>query len=113
MLMDAYEKLATCTGIDWDEGNILKNWENHRVSVAECEQAFFNRPLVAIPDVQHSAKEPRYFVLGQSDSGRKLFLVFTVRGALIRVISDRNMSRKERRRYESHEKKAEEDSETS
>ena len=101
-MMDPEELLANCTGFDWDEGNLLKNWEKHAVSGSECEQIFFNRPLVAEPDAKHASGEPRYYVLGQTDSGRRLFLVFTVRGRLIRVISAREMSRKERREYEKH-----------
>ena len=100
--MDIYEKLAYCSGFDWDEGNLLKNWERHRVSAAECEQVFFNRPLVAAPDTGHSQTEPRFYLLGRTDAARKVFLVFTVRGELIRVISARDMTRKERRRYDLH-----------
>ncbi len=100
--MDPGELLSNCTGFDWDEGNLLKNWEKHAVSGSECEQVLFNRPLVAEPDAKHSGGEPRYYVLGQTDSGRPLFLVFTVRSDLIRVISARDMSRKERRKYEKH-----------
>jgi uncharacterized DUF497 family protein len=98
--MDAYDRLAACTGFDWDEGNLLKNWEKHGVTAAECEEVFFNRPLVAAPDAEHSAAEPRFFVLGQSDAGRKLFLVFTTRDNLIRVISARDMTKRERERYQ-------------
>ena len=100
--MDILEKLQACTGFDWDEGNLLKNWAKHGVTAAECEQVFFNRPLLAQPDLKHSASEIRFFALGQSDSGRRLFLAFTVRENLIRVISARNMSRKERRSYDNH-----------
>ncbi len=88
-----------CTGFDWDVGNILKNWEAHRVSASECEQIFFNRPLVTAPDVRHSNVEDRYYALGQTDTGRELFVVFTIRGSLIRVISARDMNRKEKKEY--------------
>ncbi len=98
--MDVLERLLACTGFDWDEGNILKNWEKHGVTVAECEQVFFNRPLIARPDERHSSSEVRFYLLGQSDSGRQLFVVFTIRGELIRVISARDQSRRERRSYE-------------
>ena len=100
--VDPEELLGNCTGFDWDEGNLLKNWEKHAVSDAECEQVFFNRPLAAAQDSGHSAAEPRYYVLGQTNSGCRLFLVFTVRGDLIRVISAREISRTERRKYRRH-----------
>jgi len=92
--------LTRCTGFDWDEGNLLKNWEKHRVSASECEQVFFNQPLVAGEDAKHSGQEFRFYALGQTDSGRRLFVVFTVRGTLIRVISARETNRRERPEYE-------------
>jgi uncharacterized DUF497 family protein len=98
--MNIDEAMAKCSGFDWDEGNLFKNREKHGVSASECEQVFFNRPLVAMPDSTHSAGESRFHALGQSDAGRHLFIVFTVRNDLIRVISARDMSRKERQAYE-------------
>jgi len=70
------------------------------VRPGECEQVFFNRPLLVVPDEAHSNTEPRFYVLGQTDAARQLFMVFTIRGALIRVISARDMSRKDRKVYE-------------
>jgi uncharacterized protein len=93
------KELEKLEGFDWDEGNLKKNWERHQVTGAECEQAFFNRPLVVADDAAHSAKEGRYYALSHSDAGRLLFLVFTIRKHRIRVISARDMSRKERRVY--------------
>ena len=94
------EDLAKCTGFDWDEGNLTKNWVRHRVAAAECEQVFFNRPLVAAADEQHSEEEPRVYVLGQTDAERRLFIAFMIRRGLIRVISARDMNRRERVEYE-------------
>ena len=98
--MDLSETIATITGFQWDEGNIFKNWEKHRVTAVECEQVFFNQPVIAVPDEQHSDTEPRFYILGQTDTGRELFVVFSIRGNLIRVISARDMNRKERKIYE-------------
>jgi uncharacterized DUF497 family protein len=84
-------------GFEWDEGNLLKNWEKHRVSASECEQVFFNSPLISGLDEKHSKGEPRYFALGATDAKRKLFIAFTVRGKFIRVISARDMSKNERK----------------
>jgi uncharacterized DUF497 family protein len=94
------EILTGCTGFDWDEGNLVKNWERHRVSASECEQIFFNRPLVTAADLRHSSQEARFYALGHTDAGRRLFVVFTVRERRIRVISARDMNRKEREVYE-------------
>lgn len=94
------DELATCTGFEWDEGNSEKNWLRHRVTRAECEQVFFHRPLVVTPDSKHSQAEERHYALGQTDGGRRLFVVFTIRGGMIRVISARDMNRRERGIYE-------------
>ena len=94
------DDLDQCTGFQWDAGNAEKNWELHRVSKAECEQVFFNRPLRVAPDQKHFQQEPRWAALGQTNAGRLLSVVFTVRGTLVRVISARDMSRNERRLYE-------------
>jgi len=94
------EELAICTGFEWDEGNADKNWTMHQVSRSEAEQAFFNRPILVAPDIKRSHKEPRYAALGRTSTDRRLTIVFTVRGTLVRVISVRDMSRRERRIYE-------------
>ena len=93
------EILHQWCGFDWDKGNIDKNWLNHKVSTSECEQIFFNHPLVIQDDIIHSKTEMRFYALGQTDMKRFLFIAFTVRNNLIRVISARDMSRKERRVY--------------
>lgn len=97
------EKLSACTGFEWDKGNSEKNWAKHQVTRSECEQIFFNLPFVVADDQKHSQDEPRYYALGQTDRGRKLFLVFTIRSSLIRFISARNMNRNERRIYDEKE----------
>lgn len=88
------------TGFQWDEGNLLKNWEKHGVSHLEAEQVFFNEPLIVEDDVKHSQDEPRWYGLGSTDAKRMLMVVFTIRSTEIRVISARDMNRKERRVYE-------------
>ena len=87
-------------GFDWDEGNRQKNWEKHQFDFRECEEVFFNQPLLISEDIKHSLQEKRYHVLGRSDTNRMLFLVFTLRNSKIRVISARVQSKKERLVYE-------------
>ena len=94
------EELAHCPGFDWDAGNATRNWDLHQVTWAECEPAFFYRPVLVTVDERHSANERRYAALGQTNAASKLAIVFTIRGTLVRVISARNMSRRERRVYE-------------
>ncbi len=93
------ELLAACTGFQWDEGNAEKNWIRHGVSQGECEEIFFRSPLLVVVDQARSKAERRYYCLGQTEAGRGLFAVFTIRASLIRVISARNMSREERKEY--------------
>jgi uncharacterized protein len=88
--------LAKVTGFDWDAGNARKN-DKHDVSMAEAEQVFFNASLLLLDDVAHSQRELRVHALGNTDEGRTLHITFTLRkaGQLIRVISARDMHRKE------------------
>ena len=92
--------LSAITGFDWDDNNREKNWEKHGVLASECEEVFFNLPLLLQSDPTHSQKEPRDYVLGHTIAGRRLFIAFTIRGDKIRVISARDMSKKERSIYE-------------
>lgn len=85
--------------VQWDGGNSDKNWRRHRVTQSEAEQACLSRPLVVKLDPGHSGREVRHFLLGRTDAGRALMIVFTLRGDRIRVISARPMSRRERRVY--------------
>jgi len=97
---DRADIVSLAEGFEWDEGNIRKNWEKHRVSHIECEEVFFNSPVIVRKDAQHSTEEDRYFVLGRTDTERLLFLVFTMKRNKIRIISARDMNRKERKTYE-------------
>ncbi len=89
-------------GFEWDEGNARKNADKHDVSQNEAEQVFFNEPLLMVPDPRHSLGEQRIHALGHADDGRLLHITFTLRAeeTRIRVISARDMSRKERSYYE-------------
>src|SRR5258706_13069535 len=93
--------LAKITGFDWDDGNTRKN-RKHGVSTAESEQVFFNAPLLLLADLKHSDRESRFHALGKTDEGRLLHIAFTLRQAeaKLRVISARDMHRKERLIYE-------------
>lgn len=95
------EALTECDGFQWDTGNLDKIRERHGVAPQECEEVFLNRPLLVDADRVHSQSEDRSYALGQTDAGRLLFVVFTIRGKLIRGVSARDMNRKERRIYRS------------
>lgn len=94
--MGPFEKI---TGFEWDKGNEQKNVK-HGVTPAEAEQIFLNEPLIVLDDLMHSDTEQRFHALGQTGEGRLLHISFTIRTNLIRVISARDMHRKERAIYE-------------
>ena len=88
-------------GFDWD-GATQPRMTSTAVSQGEAEQVFFNAPLLLLSDTRHSQTEQRFHALGKTDTGRLLHITFTLRKAqtLIRVISARDMHRKERTVYE-------------
>ena len=93
--------LPLILGFDWDEGNARKN-EKHCVTQSEAEEVFFNQPLLLLDDARHGGQESRFHALGKTHEARTLHITFTLRadGTLIRVISARDMHRKERAIYE-------------
>ncbi len=94
------QELDNIEGFQWDKGNIEKNRLKHKVLNFECEQVFFNEPLIIADDIKHSQNEKRRYVLGRTDLNRKLFIVFTIRNNLIRIISARDMTKNERKIYD-------------
>ena len=97
--MDLDISIPEFEGFDWSGGNAEKNWDGHRVTPLEAEQIFFNAPLFTGMDMTHSQKEKRFYALGKTNEGRELFVAFTMRGQRLRVVSVRDMSRKERKVY--------------
>lgn len=97
---------ARIIGFEWDAGNARKSVDKHSVSQSEAEQVFFNQPLLILEDQKHSQNEVRFHALGKTDDVRLLHITFTLRSAstLIRVISARDMHRKERTVYEQSQK---------
>jgi uncharacterized protein len=93
-------KLSNCKGFQWDDGNSNKNWHLHRVTDSECEDVFFNQPLIIVADKQNSQLENRFFALGATEKNRWLFVSFTIRNELIRIISARDMTKSEQRKYD-------------
>jgi uncharacterized DUF497 family protein len=94
--------LDQITGFDWDDGNSRKSADKHDVSQAEAESVFFNDPLIVIDDAKHCETERRFHALGKTAQNRLLHITFTLRqnGTMVRVISGRDMHRKERKIHE-------------
>ncbi len=86
-------------GFDWDKGNRDKNRLKHNVSEGECEEIFFNAPLLIADDLKHSEAERRFAAFGITNAARYLTVIFTRRKKLIRIISARDMNRKEKEFY--------------
>lgn len=98
-------RIENCEGFEWDEGNSNKNYILHGVTDGECEDVFFNLPLIIGADSNDSQTEVRFFALGRTDTSRNLFVAFTVRNECIRVISARDMTESEKRKYEEKNKR--------
>lgn len=87
-------------GFSWDEANREKNWLKHRVTFRECEEAFGDLEKKLFSDPRHSKVEHRYLLFGKTQAKKYLIIAFTIRKSLVRVISARPMSRKEKAIYE-------------
>lgn len=94
------KRSAKITEFDWDRGNTNKNWKKHQVKDQECEEVFFDSKKKLLNDIIHSIKEKRYILLGQTKLKRLLFIVFIVRKNKIRIISARDINKKEKYLYE-------------
>lgn len=84
----------------WDKGNIDKNYKKHKVANKEAEEVFENKPVFIFEDEKHSISEKRYMIWGKTDKERTLTIFFTIRNDQVRIISARDMHKKERRNYE-------------
>lgn len=102
--MEIFKNLA---GFEWDAGNRDKSALKHRVTNEESEEVFFDPHKRIIQSVLHSSSEERHVLLGRTREGRFLAVVFTMRGHKVRVISARDLSRRERKLYEEADPSAE------
>jgi uncharacterized protein len=93
-------KLDKTLSFDWYKGNLLKNLIKHNVNNKECEEAFGDKSKKILEDIKHSYKESRFLLLGKTKSDRLLYIVFTLRGRKVRVVSARDLNKKEYKYYE-------------
>jgi uncharacterized DUF497 family protein len=92
--------LSRVVTFEWDKGNIDKNLKKHNVSNQEAEEIFSNKPVVFSEDKKHLTVEKRYMLLGKTNKKRLLTIFFTIRINRIRIISARDMHKRERGEYE-------------
>ena len=85
---------------EWDSGNRGKNFKEHKVTDQECEEVFFDPKKKILKDQLHSDREERFLLLGKTKMERLLFVAFTARGDKVRVISARDINKRERHLYE-------------
>lgn len=85
---------------EWDPRKAVANLRKHEVSFDEAATAFADPFGIVVDDPRHSTAEARVALLGHSESGRLLAVMFTERGDRIRLISARKATRREHRHYE-------------
>ncbi len=86
---------VTPVAFQWDAGNQDKNFIKHQVTNQECEEVFFSERKKILRDTLHSHEEARYILIGYTKQNRAFFIVFTKRSATIRIISARDLNKKE------------------
>src|SRR3989344_1042955 len=96
--------LTKITSFDWDKGNIDKNYQKHGNTPNEAEEVFIDRNVGIERDIKHQETEERYIAIGMTLNEKLLFVVFTIRNNMVRVISSRKANKKERRLYEEAKK---------
>lgn len=99
LILDVDALFGRIEGFEWDAGNTDKNVLGHDVRQSEAEEIFLHAPVVLIEDAKHSAAERRFQIFGPTNTDRLITAAFTIRSKRVRVISVRDMSRQERRRY--------------
>ncbi|HMV48357.1 MAG TPA: BrnT family toxin [Blastocatellia bacterium] len=87
---------------DWDSAKAVANEQKHGVSFDEACEAFDAPSAFHFFDDAHSIGEIRYNVVGAS-SRRLLFVVYTERGDVTRIISAREAGNYHRKLYERQE----------
>ncbi len=85
---------------EWDPKKAESNARKHGVTFDEASTLFADPLALLMPDPDHSLGEERYLVLGTSSQGRLLVVAFAERLPRTRLISARQATRQERRRYE-------------
>jgi uncharacterized DUF497 family protein len=85
---------------EWDPNKAALNLERRNVSFPEAATVFDDPLSVAVPDPDHSFEEQRFIIVGASHRGRLLIVAYTERGENIRIITARELTRKEKEAYE-------------
>lgn len=87
---------------DWDEAKNRTNHKKHGVWFEEAQSVWADPVAVEFFDPEHSRTEDRFIRVGVSTAPRILLVVFCEydAGGLVRIISARKATAKERKQYE-------------
>ena len=85
---------------EWDRVKAQRNLRKHGVSFDEAITVFYDPLSVTFDDPDHSVGEPRFITIGYSARDRLLLVAHTKRGAVVRIISARRATARERERHE-------------
>jgi hypothetical protein len=85
---------------EWDDSKAHLNLRNHGVNLEEAQTVFVDLLARIFDDEAHSVEEEREIIIGYSSRDRLLLVCFTEREDVIRVISARKATKKERDDYE-------------
>lgn len=85
---------------EWNDQKAVRNLEKHGVSFGEATEVFYDPNALEGHDLEHSANEHRFFIVGLS-SRRLLYVVYAERhGDIVRIISARRALDREQVLYE-------------
>ena len=84
---------------EWDEDKAKENLRKHKVDFKEAETVFDDPLSITVSDPNHSEEEERFIDIGISKKRRVLAVVYTERRKKIRIISAREATRAERKKY--------------
>ena len=97
-----YNIIMNYIRFDWDENKNDINKKKHDVSFEEATSVFYDSEALIIPDPDHSIDEERFLILGYSFQLKLLVVCHCYRenDEVIRIISARKATNKERKWYE-------------
>lgn len=84
----------------WDDNKATTNVIKHQVTFEEASTVFADPLAIIFDDEAHSIEEVREIILDHSTSNRLILVSFTERDGIVRIISARRATPKERRDYE-------------
>jgi hypothetical protein len=89
---------------EWDEEKAISNLLKHGISFDESKSVFYDNFAIMSLDIEHSITEERFVLIGYSINNRILYISFTERNNIIRIISTRKSTKNERLLYEKNYK---------